>query len=258
MVSCEKNEIAIPNQSLGHFLSKTTSTYYVQNTANSVFNVTVGTTTISDKDRVLNYTVTSPTGAAPGVQYSIANSGTVTIPAGQATANIPVKGLFAGYPTGRIDTLKFKLTSGDELTPADYNNEFTLVLKKYCEVDLKTFKGDYLNTSNSATGAKYKTTVDTAVSTGPTSGYIMVRGLFNGTSSPVRVNLDWSDPANFTTTVVQTSGIYIDQSANNYGPVSVRPIGTGTFSSCDNTFTLSYQRFVSAGNFTANMTTMAR
>jgi len=79
--------------------------------------------------------------------------------------------------------------------------------------------------------------------------------LYNGTSSSVRVNLNWTNPASFTTTIVDATNIYTDPT---YGAVNIRAVGTGTFSSCLNTFTLSYQRYVTAGNFAANVTTMVR
>src|SRR5436309_2477688 len=119
--SCKKQSDVIVPPAAAHFLNKTSGSYYVQNDPNSVFNVTVGSTTVSKTDRTVNYTVSSPTGAAVGAQYSIANSGTVVIPAGQATANIPVKGVFAGFPGNRKDTLIFTITGGD-LQAAPYNS----------------------------------------------------------------------------------------------------------------------------------------
>ena len=250
--SCKKDPITVPNQQVAGFAGPSGS-YFIKNESSSVFKIPVGVTTVSNVNRILEFTVSSPSGAEEGQQYTLGTT-SVTIPAGSTVDSIELKGLFSGYATGRKDTLVFTMTGGD-IPVMESSNEFTVYMQKYCDVDLNSFLGDYVNSSNSATGAKYKITVQSVESTGPTSGYLMVKGLYRETSEPVRVNLDWANPANFTTTVAGTSNIYTDAT---YGPVSVRPIGTGTFSSCDNTFTLSYQRYVAAGNFAANVTTMVR
>lgn len=251
--ACKKDEVQTP--SIAEFVTaSTTASYFVTNSPNTVYKIPVGITTPSNKDRVINFTVSSPTGAKEGEQYTIASK-SITIPAGNTVDSIAVKGLFAGYPVGRKDTLIFQITGGDAQLSSKLPNTYKLVLQKYCDVDLNSFLGDYNNSSNSATGAKYKITVTSVQSTSATTGYMMITGLYNGISSAVRVNLDWTNPANFTTTVVGTTNIYTDAT---YGAVNVRAINTGTFSSCLSTFTLSYQRYVSAGNFTANVTTMAR
>lgn len=256
--SCKKEGKIIPNQSLVHFQNQTTGNYYILNDPNSVYNVPIGSLTVSDKPRTVTYTVSSPTGAVAGTQYTIANSGSVTIPAGQATTSIPVKGIFANYPTGRRDTLVFTITGGDEPV-ADYNPTFKLVLQKYCNVDITTFAGAYNNMNDNDGSPVYKATVATVTAanqTSATTGYIMITGLWGVPGSgPIRVNLDWTDPGNFKTDIPTGQALYVDPT---YGQAFVRPVGSGTFSSCNNTFTLKYQVYVSAGSFTATTTTMAR
>lgn len=254
-VGCERginDDILEPPANIKFATNNTTGSYFIQNSSTSVFKIPVGFTNVTNTERTIQLTYVSSTGAQQGVHYTAPAS--ITIPAGKAIDSLEIKGLFAGYPVNRKDTLRIT-TSGGDAAIAPYNSTYTLVMQKYCPVVLDDLLGDYNNSSNSATGAKYKITVESVTSTGATTGYMMIRGLFNGTSEPVRVNLDWTNPANFTTTVVQTANIYNDAT---YGPVSVRPVSTGGFSSCANTFNISYQRFVSAGNFAANVTTMAR
>ena len=256
--NCKKEDKIIPNQSLVHFLNQTSGNYYIQNDPASIYNVTIGSLTVEGKPRTVNYTVTSPTGAVAGSQYTIANSGSVVIPAGQSTATIPVKGIFAGYPTGRRDTLRFTITGGD-VPAADYNNSFDLVLQKYCNVDLAAFAGTYTRMNDNDGSPVYSATVlpvTAANQTSATTGYIMIVGLWGVPGSgPIRVNLDWTDPGNFKADIPTGQPLYVN---GTFGQAFVRPAGSGTFSSCSNTFTLKYQVYVSAGSFAATTTSMVR
>jgi hypothetical protein len=79
-------------------------------------------------------------------------------------------------------------------------------------------------------------------------------GPTDAAASPgITVNLDWSNPANFIT-VVPSQAFYTDA---NYGPAQIVS-GTGTFSSCDGTITLSYTVTVAAGSFGVFTTTLQR
>jgi hypothetical protein len=235
-----------------HFTNVTTASVYFQNTSNSVYKLPVGVTSISDKDRTVTYSVTSTTGAAAGAQYTIANLGKVVIPAGEAIGYIPVTGIYAGN-TARFDTLVFTLTGGD-IPATDYNKTLTLAMR-YCNIDVSTLVGDYLNTRNTSTGTPYKSTVNSVTTTSATTGYLMISGIYVTTAAPVRVNLDWTDIGNLKTQVVTTANVYNDAT---YGPVQYNPIGFGSFNPCANTITLSFQRQVAAGVFANNIVTMAR
>jgi flagellar capping protein FliD len=122
VASCKKAEMVVP-PSVAEFLTKVnTDTYYIQNSPASVYKIPIGVTTVATQDRVINYTITSPTGATAGTHYSIASSGSITIPAGKAVDTIVVRGLFAGYNAPRKDTLVFRITGGDfEPLPAPVN-----------------------------------------------------------------------------------------------------------------------------------------
>ena len=251
--ACEKSGITTP-PTLSHFANQSTAGYFIQNDPNSIYNLTVGVTTVSNVDRTINFTVTSPTGAAVGSQYTLV-SNSVVIPAGQSTGTIQVKGIFAGYPGSRIDTLVFTLNPGG-VEPAPFNNVFKLVLQKYCTVTLASFAGTYNNSFDLQTGSPnygpYATVFHTPVSTGATTGTIMISNFWD-VGSNITVNLNWTNPANFTTTIPQQF-LYTDPT---YGAATIRPVGTGTFSSCDKSFTFSYTVTVAAGSF-GNFTTTIR
>ena len=131
--SCVKQKFNTP--ALAEFASSATSNqgaYFVTSDPNTEFKVPIGITTSAGKDRVLNFSVTSPSGAVAGQQYTIAAT-SITIPAGTVVDSIPVKGIFAGYPIGRVDTLIFSITGGDVAT---FNGAgtYTLIMQKYCDV----------------------------------------------------------------------------------------------------------------------------
>jgi hypothetical protein len=256
--SCKKGEYATNYPtSLAHFTNLNSQAYYVENTSISVFKVPVGLTDIADKDRTIDFTVTSPTGAASGTQYTLTNGSKIVIPAGKAIDSIPVKGIFAGYPGNRRDTLVFTLTGGDA-KPSDYNKVYKLVMTKYCQVLLPSFTGAYTKCYDLQTGqptyGPYATNITGVTSLTATTGYITVTNFWDVGGSPIRIDLDWSNPAAFKTTV-PAQPLYIDPT---YGQATIRPVGSGTFSSCDNTFTISYAVTVAAGSFGNFITNMGR
>jgi hypothetical protein len=251
LTGCDKNkpyETEMP-PALVHFTSNTVNQdYYVEDAATSTYSIEVGTTDVSSVDRTVTFKVSSPTGAVSGTHYSMVTTGnTVTIPAGQTTANIVVHGIFAAYAAGtRTDTLQFVL-SEPSVALADYNDTVKLVLRRYCTVDLNEFSGlytcqDYYD--GAPDGGPYTVALTPGTATG-TTGYVTLTGLWGIANPTVRINLNWTNPANFTTTVVRANWFV----HATYGQSVINPSGTGTFSSCDNRFTIGYEATVSAGSF---------
>jgi len=247
---CKKEKTTVPPQE-AHFNYQTTGSYFVTQDANTVYKIPVGLTATSDQDRTIQFTIASPSGAVEGQQYTI-DKKTVTIPAGKAVDTIYLKGKFSGYPTGRKDTLVFTITGGDAIAMAGFN-EFRVFLQKYCPVNLSDFAGVYDESYDLQVGepdyGPYSTLLKDPVSTGATKGKITIENFWDvGTS--ITVDLDWTDPANFKTSI-PSQFLY---NHPTYGPATIGPVGSGTFSSCDQTFTFSYTVTVGAGSF-GNFTT---
>ncbi|WP_315819961.1 hypothetical protein [Paraflavitalea speifideaquila] len=201
-------------------------------------------TTTSDQDRTIQFTIASPTGAAEGQQYTL-DKKTVTIPAGKAVDTIYLKGKFSGYPTGRKDTLVFTITGGDVVAMPGFN-EFKVILQKYCPVNINDFTGTYnAQDFNEAGvgGSAYTLTITPGTTTG-NSGKITVMGM-RGYAVPFTVNLNWDNPAAFTTEVPSQPWFV----HSTYGQTTIKSNGKGTFSSCDNKFRFDYEVTVSAGTF---------
>ena len=266
LVGCKKEAALTIPQEQAHFANRTAATYNVL-TANSVYKIPVGVTTVSTVDRTYTFSVSSPTGAVAGTQYTLPKT-TVTIPAGKAIDSIEVRGILAAYQAGRKDTLVFSLTQlGKE---RGYNDSFKLALRGPCfegDVDLNVLLGAYTKTNEDFGGAygPYRTTISAVQRTGPTTGTITVTNIFDAGWNPVKVNLDWTNPAARTAIVPLQTGIGnagTISAAQAGRDISVRPFAgeVGTFSVCSQTLTLKMQLGVTGLGFfgTLYTVTMAR
>jgi len=269
-VGCKKynDNLTIP-PSESHFAAAAalggapaTGSYFVDNSPTTVFNVPIGVTTAAKVDRKVNFTISSPTGAAANTQYTVAGTtpvgttgavaGTITVPAGSSVASIPVRGIFAGYGNSRRDTLVITLTGGD-VPASKFNSVYRLFVTQFCPVSLPALAGTYTRAFDTQVGSPtygpYTVTVATPTPASGTTGTIVLTNLFDWPSGPINVGLNWTNPAAFTATIA-------DQFIFNYTPTAparIRGVGTSTFSSCSQSFSLSYEIYVPGlgtfGNF---------
>ncbi len=238
IISCNKeinDDIKTPPAFSEFGTSNLTGNYFVTNSASSSFKIPIGITNISDKDRTIQISISSSTGAVAGVQYTAPTS--IVIPAGKALDSLAIRGLFAGYPTGRKDVLRIRITGGD--VPVNtYNNSYTLNLQKYCDVVLAALSGnftanEYLNDGSFSYGP-YGSAVVSLTATGATSASGAFVNLFDAGWRNIQFTMDWSDPANFRISIpLQSTGVS--------DPAYVRGSSgrVNAFSSCDQTFTVS-------------------
>ncbi len=153
IASCKKNNVVLDQAPLipleaARFLMVPTvaNNYYNFNIGQtpapgSVFNLPIGVTTVSNVDRKVKFTITSLR-AVSGVQYTAPTE--VTIKAGKATDTLRIQGLFAGYPTGRKDTLKIKITSeAGFVNKNGYQDSVMVVMQKFCPLNVADFAGDF-------------------------------------------------------------------------------------------------------------------
>lgn len=243
ILSCKKNNLAIdtdltPPPFAKFNASSSTGTYYIKDGGTS-FKIPVGVTTKSSQDRTINFSYTSNSATA-GAQYNAPAS--IVIPAGEVLDSLSIDGIFAGYPSSsRIDTLVIKIEGGD--VPAnDYNKQYTLILRKYCEVILPSLEGVYELNEYSSSGSfsygPYGGAVVNLVSTGPTTASGEFVNLYDYGWDNITFTMDWSDPANFKISIPL-------QATNGGGEAFVRSTAgkPNTFSSCDETFTISLDLF---------------
>lgn len=235
--SCSKNNLVVDKDILPPSFAKFNTsaligTYYVSSTG-ATYKLPIGMTTVSSKDRIVNFTYTSSTGAASGVQYTAPAS--VTIPAGKTIDTLRISGLYSGYPLStRIDSLKVAISGGD-VPKSDYNNTYTVLLRKYCDVVLASLEGNYTRTFEGTYGP-YTTVIRNLTSTGPTSATGYIKYMYDYDWSDLQVLLDWSDPANFKVTVPEQATNTADAGSKYVRTAAGK---TNTFSSCDQTFTIT-------------------
>jgi hypothetical protein len=264
--SCQKQKFETP--ALSEFAAGPTSntgTYFITSDPGTEFKIPIGITTSANKDRVINFTVTSPSGAVDGTQYTLGTS-SITIPAGKIQDSIAVKGIYSAYPANKIDTLIFTISGGDVSAFNGYD-KYTLMMQKYCDVISNDLVGDFANSEDEGSSNNpYTINVSNWTSTGPTTATITIKNLGAtpdagfGPFPPgdpvltgLTAKLDWSDPSNFMVTV-PSQPYSSDQ--YGYGPATIS--GSGSFSSCQDTYSITFTISVSAGNFTPLTTTLAR
>ena len=279
--SCKKNNLVVEQDPLvtppgfAKFntaaAADTSMVYYVKST-NDPVKIPVGVTNVSGSDRTVNFTYESNS-AVQGTQYN--GPASLVIPAGKVIDTLTFTGLFTGYPlSSRIDTVMVTISGGD-ITPSPYKKRFRIILRKYCDVNINDFLGDYtMSTDRQGTGAQtapYTASIASIVSTGPTSATAVIYNfgdpMFGDPFNPgdlaitpgITVNLDWANPANFKVTM-PSPGQAISESY--YGPTGLLTAAaggvTGTFSSCDNTFTIIYNFAIGATNYGSFTTVLRR
>lgn len=275
VAACKRTGITLP-PSQAHFMDLNSAVYFITDTI-VTDTIPVGVTTVANKDRTVSFTVSSPSGALAGTQpadqYTL-SSATVTIPAGQALGYIVVKGNFAFYKkdSTRKDTLVFAIVNGQSggIAPGDFNDSFTLVLRGHCleglDFDAAEFNGTYKKCIDGLGGyltPAYPITIISSTSTGPTSATLVIQDMGSQFFGPfyaadpvhnpgVSVNLDWSDPANLTATVLSQPYTTVAFASSLVGDPG------GTFSSCHQTFVLYYDVVGSGFDSGIVTTTIAR
>jgi hypothetical protein len=266
VVSCKKGyDYNLPpdSVSVAEFSQVTNGTtyagYFVKAT-NDPLPLVVGFTNTSNVDRTINFTVTSRTAVA-GTQY-IAPSA-VVVKAGQSFDTLKFKALFAGYPSGRKDTVTIKMSGFPTVNNTD---SIRVVIQPYCDVTSTNMTGNYtasrdywpaITTAN-ASATAYTAVVSDWTSTGATTATAKIKNLGNtpdigfapfavtdGAATGLTAIFDWTDPANFKVSIA--SQPYV-ASLYTYGASTISTV-SGSFSSCDQTITLSYSVRVSAGSF---------
>jgi hypothetical protein len=270
--ACKRTGITIPPAE-STFLNQSSGTYFI--TGPTVIDtIPVGVTAVAATDRIISFSVSSPTGAVAGTQYTLA-ADQVTIPAGQAIGYIVVMGNYGYYNgTTRKDTLLFTLTGAvtGGIKASDFNDSFTLAMRGPCvegeDFDPAEFNGIYNNCVDDLGGslsATYPVQIS-STSTGPTSATLLIQNLGYGFFAPsatdpadnpgITVNIDWSgSPPNLTATLPGQA-----YESTGYGPATLSGDPGGTFSSCHQLFTLNYDVLIAGIGFDSGpiTTTIAR
>ena len=249
-ISCQKKMSTPIPPAFSEFATPLLSvSYYIKNDPGTEFKIPIGITNVSNVARKVIIKDSSRTAVA-GVQYTI-DSLTLTIPAGQAVDSLVLRGIYSAYPIGRTDTLYLKIVGGDVPENA-YATTYMVVMAGYCDVVQNDLVGDYTNTadfygSTASSQNPYTATIANWTSTGATSATITITNLgltsdvgfgpfdpADPAATGITASLDWSNPSNFTISVPKQN--YVN---DLYGGGLAKISGSGSFSSCAETFTLS-------------------
>ena len=123
-------------ENVTYFTSGTSATYFVSPGAGN-FNITIGSTGISDVDRTYDIVVDASSTAVEGNEYLLPST-TATIPAGSYFGDLSVQGIPDGA-TEAGSTLVLTLSGSDSME----GSSFTLSIVKSCPLDAD-FTGNYL------------------------------------------------------------------------------------------------------------------
>ncbi len=203
---CSKpaSNLSLP-PTLVHFIGDRTQSYQIASDPAPVYKIQLGITGVSSEARTISFDVSSPTGAVPGTHYSIVGGNTIEVPAGQATAEITVQGIYAPYTSGRKDTLVFSLRE-PSLSPASFSDTVKLVLRGPCfdgdigDAELEGLLGNYDNTTDAGFSdwGPYRSTILSVTRLTATTARAVIRNVWDDGFGNVNFILDWTDPANTT------------------------------------------------------------
>ncbi|NII24018.1 hypothetical protein HB364_02925 [Pseudoflavitalea sp. X16] len=200
---CKKNDgIVITNTAALFADAAEEGSYFIPDDPGTVFKIPVGITAAAGKDVTFQFTVTSPSGAVEGQQYTLASK-SITIPAGKTVDSISLKGIFDAYDGGRKDTLIFKITSGG-VPVVSGSGEYTVILQQFCPLVMSEFAGDFKVLVDEWEDYPPGTTIPLTVSGNKVSFYYNVAPDAN--MKPIEIAID---PVTFETSVApQTYGDY--------------------------------------------------
>lgn len=235
--SCKKDDKVYAAPEQANFLNNTAGTYFVTGPTID-YVIPVAVTTVSDHERTITISVSSPTGAVEGTQYTLSTK-SIKIPAGKVIdSSLVLQGKFDVYKDdARRDTLVFTI-SGNGIPPSDYNSKFTLLMRGPCQdyevEDLNIMSGDYTNTMENGSYGPYTSSITNVQTLTATTGTAKLNKLYESYTG-VTINFDWSDPDNVKVTIPY------QQTDKNYAagqPLWVRtsPGLPSTFSVCTQTF----------------------
>jgi len=253
ITACKKTDTLQNVPSQAHFANETGSSYFV--TGPTVKKkIAIGLTNVSDKDRTINFTVTSPTGAIAGTHYNIIGGNSLTIPAGKAIDSITIQGVYSQYLAARKDTLIFTITDGTETKASTYNDTYKLFMRGPCsdlEIVIAEMFGSYKKTFENGSYGPYESTLTNFTQTSATTGTVTLNNIYDSGIS-CTATLNWGTLGNYTI-------LFAPQPTGIPGFSLRSPGGTpGTFTYCVNKFTIPLELYTSGGTYDSWIMTMER
>lgn len=242
IASCKKDNMIVDKDPVsvsaaGFNLQAFTINYFLKPTGTDPLMIPVNVTDVSNMDRNVGLTFTSTSGAANGTHYTAASS--VLVKANKLGDSLKITGNYAPYATGRVDTVKIKVTPNNFLGLYG-KDSINLIIQRYCDVELDSLMRSYDSTNEyTSAGAfsygPYSTSVNSLALNTSTSANGNFANLYDDGWSDINFDIDWTNPAKFTVTIpLQPTG----KANTNVRTSAATATKYSTFSSCDKTFTL--------------------
>ncbi len=138
-------DIILPPE-LASFSSGTSSVFGVPNDPNAVVKIPVGFTTVSDKDRQIQFTITTPDAAK--ADFTVLNN-PITIKAGAASDSLIIKGNYNSFTNSDdVDSVYISINASNGVKPASFNNSYKLALRRFCPTNVADFSGNFVVVSD--------------------------------------------------------------------------------------------------------------
>ncbi|NCT75878.1 MAG: hypothetical protein GXC78_15170 [Chitinophagaceae bacterium] len=241
-----------------HFLGAASQSYAMTVDPAPVFNLQVGTTDVANQDRTVTFNVTSPSGAQAGREYTLGvTSNTLTIPAGQTIATIPIQGNINYFRMAEKDTLLFTLAE-PSMKVAGFQDTVRVILRGPCfdsEINFPDLLGTYTKTFENGSYGPYSSTITNYVPINATSGRANVNNIYNSNIT-AQVTFNWATVGSFTATVPDQALPFAV--GGNQLFIRSTPSTTSNFTYCTPFFRLELDLYTSAGLYDRWTTTMAR
>ena len=259
VTGCNKNkpyDVKVP-EGLVHFVGEEAQTYAVVVDPAPIYQIIVGTTDVADVDRSVSFSISSSTGAQAGREYIVAMSGnTVTIPAGETRAYIPIQGNVDYFSLGEKHKLEVTLSPTD-MPVAIFNEKMTLNMRGPCfdtDIVFTDLLGNYTRTFENGSYGPYLSTITGFKAISETSGSAVISNLYDS-GIPATAIFDWSEIGNYTITIPdQSTGFTLGGV-----PLMVRSLGTeNVFTYCTPSFKILIELYTAGGTYDIWEMTMAR
>ncbi|GEM_PF-3514682 len=134
-------DVIVPPQ-LASFSAGSSSVFGVPSDPNATFKIPVGFTTVSDKDRQIQFTITTPDAAK--ADFTVLNN-PITIKAGAAADSLIIKGNYNSFANSDdIDSVYISINATADVKPASFNNSYKLAMRRFCPTNVADFAGNFV------------------------------------------------------------------------------------------------------------------
>lgn len=234
---------------LVQFLEQSETANFIQTPENPVYTYEVPVTLIGGKNQPIDESVevtvavASESTAQEGVEFNLVDN-TVTIPAGEMTANVPIEVLSENLDAFDPKTLVLEITSSSlTISEASTTN---IVLQAACQLNMDSFIGTYTAVQSGILG---EGTYDVEVTAGPEPNTLLITGIDSpGSETVIELSEDPTDPTIIYRSQEFDAVLYVHSTYGDAWATTIKP-ESSSYASCNNSMFLEFKLCVGAGCF---------